>query len=173
MPARKRAQDQFPQLAYLTVTESAANTITFAQLQTGGMLFERRALIIHRVEYYFGTTQLALLTAEADYINTGLSTNSSISGVSINDPNIIDLVLIQREDDGTAATSHRYQAPHVRDFTSLPGGGLLVPAHPLYLFVQGQSLASAANMDCRIYFTTRELSANDFIELVEAMRIIT
>lgn len=173
MRARTRAggrSDQFVQYASAQVTETAANTLTFQQLQTGGMLFERRAMVFHRIEY---AVNVGALDAEADKITFGWITNNQVTAPTLDDPNVIDLNLARRADAGAAASAQFYMDPYIKDFSALPGGGLIVPSHPLYLFAVGDSLASAVTITSRVFFTLKTLSAQDFIELVEALRVIT
>jgi len=61
----------------------------------------------------------------------------------------------------------------VRDFSSLPGGGLLTLPNPLYLAVQGESLASAVTVRARIHFSRMDMEAENWIELVEQTRLLT
>lgn len=164
------AKDKWANVAAITVVESAANTLTFQQLQTGGVLFERRAMIIHRVSYYHSW---GVVAASDDAVHMGLTSNNTLGSIVASDPNVIDWVTVRRVDHGTAGSGQHYHTPIDHNFTDLPSGGIIVPAFPLYGFVQGESLAGAQTMRLRIYFTIEELSASEFVELVEAMRVIT
>lgn len=168
--ARVRSTDAFAQVASAQVVETAANTLTFQQLQTGGMLFERRAFNIHRIEYHVNA---GALDAEGDTLSFGWCVSNQITAPAANDVNVVDLVVARRADFGTAASGQFYITPIVRDFGVLPGMGFLVPSHPLYLYAVGASLAAAATVTSRFYFTLADLSPEQYIELVEAMRIIT
>ncbi len=169
----KGTMDQFSQYMALTVTESAANTLTFLQVQTGGFLFERRAMIIHRIAYLQSVATAGLLLDGSDRLEFGISVNNTLTTVAWTDPNVIDLVQQNVFDIGTPASSQLHEHPIVSDFSSLPGGGLIIPAFPIFGFVRGTSIASAATVVIRAYYTIRELEASEFIELVEASRIIT
>lgn len=174
--AKTNRPDAYTQYFGLTVVESGASTLTFQQLQTGGQLFERRAIIIHRVDYVIAKATQNLLVNLADRLEFGLSLSNLLTTIPITDPNIVDLVQIDYEGIAlsTPATNWAYQeAPHVRDFSMLPGGGLIVPAFPLFGFVRGTSLGSAATIALRGYFTVKELAAEEFVELVQALRVIT
>ncbi len=162
-------EDRYPNIASISVVESAANTLTFKRLETGGVLFERRAFLIHQIHYALSA---AAIVAAADSVKMGLATNSTITSIDWDDPNVLDWVTMRRLDMGTAASGQLYITPWVRDFATLPGGGLLVPSFPLYGFVEGDSVASAQTSKMRIYFTVKELSPVEYIELVEAMRVV-
>jgi len=166
-----KRSDKYVQYATITTTESAASTLTYQQLQTGGMLFERRAMIFHRVEY--SSAAISSLEAEADILEIAITTGNQMVQLALADPNVVHYTTWRRVDFGTAASGSFYESPRVHDFSTLPGGGIIVPAHPIYLAVRGISLGAAQSVTARIYFTIVELSAQEFIELVEAMRIIT
>lgn len=165
--------DIFSQRAFITATESAAGTLTFQQLQTGAALFERRAMVIHRVRYHWRFPTLNLLLDSADYLVAGLSTSGSLTSASPIDPNIIDYTRVQLFENGAPASSELYISPYQIDYSTLPGGGKIVPAYPVYGYVLGTSLASAATVDIEFDFTAKVLKAEEYIELVEASRVIT
>jgi len=167
------SSDVFPQYFGLTTVESAANTLTFQQLQTGGQLFEKRALIIHRLDYVLSLATWNLLLATGDLVEFGISLSNLLTTIPITDPNVVDLYQVKRNSDGTAASGWDSHSPLVRDFSMLPGGGLIVPAFPIYGFIRGTSLASPGTMAVRGYFTIKELNPQDYVELIQALRVIT
>ncbi len=169
----KGTMDQFAQYLAITIVESAANTLTFAQVQTGGFLFERRAMIIHRIAYLQSVATAALLLDGADRLEFGLSVNNTLTTIAWTDPNVIDLIQQNVFDIGTPASSQLHNHPIVSDFSAMPGGGLIIPAFPIFGFIRGTSIAAAATVVMRAYYTIKELEASEFIELVEASRIIT
>jgi hypothetical protein len=73
---------------------------------------------------------------------------------------------------GVAAAGMFVMNPYTKDFTSLAGGGILVPPNPLYLAVQGNNLVNAQTVYARLFYTHVELKPDEFWELVEARRII-
>jgi len=165
--------DLFSQEFYIQVVESAANTLTYQQLTTGAALFERRAMVIHRLEFNLLASTVGLILDESDYIIFGLSTSGQMTSVDLSDPNVIVYTRRGRSKFGTAASGWDYMMPHIIDWTGLPGGGKIVPAFPVYGFVQGTSLASACTVRIRGAFTAKVLKPEEYIELVEASRIIT
>jgi hypothetical protein len=165
--------DLFSQRAYISVTESVAGTLSFQQLTTGAALFERRAMVIHRMRYFWRFPTWNLLLDTSDYLFAGLSTNGTLTSVLPVDPNVIDFHRWQVFENGAPASSEIIETPTVLDFTTLPGGGKIIPAFPVYGFVQGVSLASVVTCDIEFDFTARVLKAEEYIELVEASRVIT
>lgn len=164
--------DVFSQQFYLATTESAAGTLTFTQLTTGAALFERRALLLHRLIYNINPVTLALIVAAADYITAAIVTHNKMAGLDYDDPAVVDLFRIMRQDMGVAASGQITETLFAHDFSQLPGGGLLIPAYPIYLAVLGTSLATPATVRCRGFFTARQLEATEYIELVEAARMV-
>jgi len=65
-----------------------------------------------------------------------------------------------------------HQLPFVRDFSGLPGGGLIIAPRPLFVAVKGNSLATAVTASLRAYFTVINLSADEYLELVDFYRIV-
>lgn len=165
--------DQFAQRFVIDVTESAANTLTFQQLVTGGSLFEKRALIIHRVEYQWVPTTLNLLLDGSDFVTAALTVSQNLSDLSIADPMIFDRTRWGVFDIGTPASSQIYDPTQIHDFSTLPGGGIIIPAFPIYAAVVGTSLASAASAHLNVWYTTKDLKPDEYIELVEAFRVFT
>lgn len=166
------AKDIFTQLSYLSVTESAANTLTFAGLSVFSNVLSQRGMIIHRVEYDLPAGTVALMVANADAIKYGLTGSDGMTSVSLDDPEAYDINRITRVDIGTAASGFYHNAKLVNDFTTLPGGGLLVPADRLYIYVEGVSLATAATAKARVRYTILDMSAADFLELAQSLRVL-
>lgn len=166
------AKDTFSQIAYLAVTESAANTLTFNGLSVFSNVLGQRGMIIHRIEYLVKTGTYALMTASGDGIAMGLAGSDALTQVAQDDPEVYDLVRLYRQDFGTAATGSVYQTPMVSDYNRLPGGGILVPADRLFLFVLGVSLGGAATINARVRFTLLDMSPSDYLELAQAMRVL-
>lgn len=168
MPA---SMDVFANKAYATVTESGANTLTFSEIQTNVSVFEKMAWIIHRIEWYLSYATQALLIDAADTLQLALTASQSISSLALNSPSVIDLYE-QYKFLATAVGYHFSEMPIIRDFTALPGGGLIVAPRPLYIAAKGTGLASAATGSCRFYFTVKQLKADEYLELVDFYRIV-
>jgi hypothetical protein len=59
--------------------------------------------------------------------------------------------------------------PVLKDFSTLPGGGLIIPTAPLYVAMSSSGLASVGIMDVIMYYTFKQMSDADYIELVQGM----
>jgi hypothetical protein len=149
---------------------SAANTLTFEEIVIGVTLFQGAAIIIHRLEYDITSTNFALMTTAGDNIDVAITSDSSISTLSISQESVIDRMRTLRVDYGAAASGELIDPTFKRDFTDLPGGGLLVPPKPLYFAMTSGGLASAASMVARMYFSIIELKSDQYLELLETRR---
>lgn len=166
-----RKKDQFSQIGYIKIVESAAGTLTFNGLSVFSNVLSQRGMIIQNVEYLI-SPGLALLDAEGDSIIFGLSGDDSLTGIDISDPEVYDYNKIERIDFGTAGSAQVLRSTFVNDFTGLPGGGMLVPADRLYGYVKGTSLASEVTIYVRFRYTIIDLSAQDYLELAQSMRVL-
>jgi len=165
--------DSFANLAILTVTESAANTLTFKKLETGISINQKVAWVICRVEYFLSSLLAAQFNGDGDGISFGLAASSTFASAIIEENSIFDFNNIQRADFGTAAVSMFHKQPFLKDFSSMPSGGIIVPPAPLYGFAKGTGLVSAMSVAARIYYTELELAESDFWQLVQARRPLT
>lgn len=172
--APKTSLDKFANIAYLAVVETAANTLTFAQLQIASNLMDKKyALVIERIHYLVQPLATVFDTT-GDYLNIAVTVSDRLSSISdLSQPEILDLVQLQRRDYGAAASGSIEDSVIQRDFTSLSGGGILVPADRLYLGAKGSGLASATTVLARMWYSVLEIGVNEYWELIEARRIMT
>lgn len=163
--------EKYSNVAYLSVAESAANTLTFSKLETGIAPFEKRAWILSRLEYFF-TVTVTNWAATNDRIDFGLAVSNSFTTVALSENAILDLNNMRRLDMGTAGSGFFQYQPFMKDLSTIPGGGLLVPPNPIYIFAQGTALTSAVTVNCRMFYTSVDLKADEFWELVEMRRMV-
>lgn len=162
---------EFANKAYGSVTESAANTLTFSQIQTNVSIMEKVAWVISRIEWVFTAAQIALLVDDGDAYEVALCGSSKISTLSLSDPMVIDYFNIRKF--VSTAVGWGYIAPMwIREFSALPGGGLIVAPNPLYLAVKGTGLASAGGVSARIYWARLEVSPDQYLELLDFYRMV-
>jgi hypothetical protein len=163
--------DVFVNQAYLSLTESAANTLTFSKLETGISIHEKVGWLISRIDYSTGIDS-SNFGASGDSVAFGMSTSDAIAAATLAESAVIDYNSIVRLDWGTAASGGTLRQPFQKDFSNLPGGGILVPPNPLYLWCKGTALTSAMVLVARMFYTVRQLKTEDFWELVELRRMI-
>lgn len=161
--------DRYANVAHIQVTEASINTVAYKKLETGISLFEKMAWVISRIEYYWFAIALA---AVGDGVMMGITTSDNPASLVPEQVAVVDMTRIIRVDMGTPANAELMQAPIIRDFSQLPGQGLIVPPNPIYLAVEGIAQPAVLTMDCRIYYTAIQLKGDEFWELVEARRII-
>jgi len=166
-------KDKFAQSAYIAVTESVANTLTFAELNIAAETDKKKAMVIHRIEYLLSGTSIASLVATGDQITAGLSLSDSITTIGLNKIEVFDRFQVSWDVITTTGSWYGSAFPIDKRFNDMPGGGLIVPVKKLYSFIQGSSLAVATSMTARIWYTILTLSPLDYVELIEAMNILT
>ena len=168
MPAVK---DVYVNQAFLSVTESALNTLTFGKLETGIAIFEKAAWLICRIDYEF-IISAAQFGAEADNLVFGISVSDQITNTDLSNSAIVDRNRVTRMDFGTAASGVILRSPYTKNFASLPGNGLLIPPNPIYIFAAGTALTGPVTLEARMFYTVIKLAGDEFWELVEQRRMI-
>jgi hypothetical protein len=166
------AKDQYANIAYGNAIEAVAGNMAFGEIHSGVSMFDKVAWLISRIEYNVALGYVNLILDQSDAIYMGLVTSNSLTTFALDQQAVLDYKALQESDFGTPANAILYEQPMTRDFSTLPGGGLLVPPNPIYMAVQGISLAAVARVMCRIYFTYVELKPEEYWELVEARRLV-
>jgi len=170
MPAGTKV-DKWANIIYAAVTETAANTLTFAKIETGYGTLNRVGWIIHRIEWYLGVGTPSLVVDNSDALQCAIVKSNLVSAITLDQAAVIDLYQYQLHNHTSVGFTDQ-PMPIIRDFTMLPGGGRLVLPYPLYVAVRGISLASAATIAARIFFTELELTDADWVEMVEQTRLL-
>lgn len=175
MAAKGAVADKYVNKAVITCTESAANTLTFAKLETGVPLFEKMAWVIHKIEYAISAAAFGYFNASVDYLNMALTTTDTLTSLSETQSAVINFKRLARIDIGTAASGFFIWTYPLceSDFTNFPGGGIIVPPNPLFLGVQGNSLTTAVTVSAIIRYTSLPLKPDEYWELVESTRILS
>ncbi len=169
----KQAKDVFTNIAYASVTESAPNTLTFSEINTGVSVHQKIAWIISKVCWHIPSNTLNEFAAAGDLLDMGLTLNNKVTDLaSLSDPAIICRQALYAHVMGTPATGSIILQPIERDFSDLPGKGVIITPKPLYVAVKALGFVAAGVVSCRIYYTVLELAADEFWELVQASRIV-
>jgi len=161
------AKDKYANLLVKNFSLSAANTLTFDEIEIGLSLFDKVGLKIQRLEYHWSNAALAEMTANGDDMVCGLITSDAVSSPGPSESAVIHMTRIKRIDFGTAASAQLTKVPDVFDFSNLAGGGLLVTPRPLYAFGNSSGLASACQFNLRVFFTVEKLADAEYFELLE------
>ncbi len=167
-----KIQDKFVNKAFAQLYTTAANTLSFQEIQTGMAMFEKVAWIIHRVLWFLGSSHNTELAGAGDSCTMAVVGNNQMAGLTLRDQAVYDLLELQPVNMGVPATGELLKSPYVSDLTNLPSGGIIIPPRPLYIALTTLGYAAVANVSCRIEFTYKELKGDEYWELVEATRII-
>lgn len=168
----KKAIDTYANVAAVEVIESATNTQTSSKFQFPFSIMDKMALLISRIEYW--VRGQSYLNSGGDSITFALTAAAAVTDIYDQaDPAMIDNYRLTRVDYGTAASAQFIESPFVKDFSNLPGGGILVAPNPLYAMVEGSGLSSTGYGWIKLFYTYMELSADEYWQLVESRRIIT
>ena len=168
-----KIKDKWAQMGYMSVTESGANTLTFQGISVFSNILTPKGLVIHDIEYNVRISTQNLILDESDTFAFGIAGDDTMSEVALDNAQVYDYNQIGLVVDGVAADSALRDVPKRVSWSHLPGGGKLVPADRLYIWALGASLASAGIVSCRFNFTVLDLSASDYIELAQALRVLT
>ena len=168
-----KVADQYANKFYGTVTETALNTLTFAEIHTNVNIFTKIAWILNRLEWYVPPSSLALIVATADTLEMALCASDNINALGLDNPSVIDTfrIGVMAPTDVTGMIEARM--PVIRDFTNMPGGGIIIAPRPLYVAAKGDSLASAASVAVRGYFRQIEMKSDEYLELIDFYRIVS
>lgn len=171
--AESKRKDTYANIAYLSQVESAANTLTFKTLSiaTSSLLDKKFGLLINRCDLEFSAPNI--FDTSMDFFQTALTVSDSIADLGLSRPEVILRQVWRRVDFGAAASGAVVEYPIVRDFSTMPGGGILVPADRLYIGVLGSGCSAAGTGIIRIYYTVVELNSEDYWQLVESRRILS
>jgi hypothetical protein len=165
------ATETFANFAIMTVVESAANTLTFKKLEAGINIYSKTGWILNRVEYYPGAS-FGLFNSSGDSLTIGITQSNTLSSIDPTEPGVLARERILYEAFGTAATGLLVPDPVVQDFSSLPGGGILVLPNPIYLAAAGSGLSGASTVTARLWYTQVTLSDADYFELLQLRSVI-
>jgi len=165
-------RDRFANIASIQVTQSSANTLTFAPLATNMGFLGRRdqalAMIIDEIQYSIGLGNLSLMTATDDELVMGITDSDQVTNLEdLTDRRIIDFAGLVRQDAGTAASHLLLEVPFRKQFFP----PLITAARTLYLGFDSTGLASAVTIRARILFRVETLTGAELVELAEVFRL--
>lgn len=167
MPA---GTDKYANMISLTCTPSAANTLTFGDIDLGLSLFQKVGIIVHRIHVEWSNDLLSDLTDDEDYMQIGISQSNQIASLSLVERAMIWKAKVYVRVFGAATTVVQMQTETIADLSGLPGGGELMAPRPLYWGITSGGLAGAWPQIMRVWFTIIELKAEEYFELLEARR---
>lgn len=168
------AKDVYAQRMYLEVTTvaGAENDLTWARVNVGMAIFEYAAFILHRVEFDMPRGAFQELIAATDEVQLAVSGSNSLTSISARFPQIYALFRASAW-ISTAVSSLPFIRPWPKDFTGLPGGGLIIPAQDVFFGVDCDGFASTYTFSCAVDYSVKQLQAADYLELAQSYRVLS
>lgn len=170
MPARSTRQDKYSNILDLNITMSAADTLTFEEIDIGLTLFDKVGLLMARWEFEVSAATSNELQASADELDIAITQSNQITALSLDQNAIVDKIKLKGHSSGAPATLLVLEQPWKKDYTGLPGGGILVAPRPLYIGMNTSGFAAAGYAAIRFYFTIVSLKDAEYFELLESRR---
>jgi hypothetical protein len=172
MASEKKAVDRYANLAAVHPVEAVVGTAKFEKFAFPYSIMDKIGILVCRIEYLF--LSLAQLNSSGDSLECCLSIDDGIADFQdYTNPAMVDSAYIARYDLGAAATGNFVISPIVRDFSQLPGGGILVAPNPLYGGVKSSGAGGVMGCWVRLWYTYMTLATDEYWQLVESRRIIT
>lgn len=166
--------DKFDQIMGLSVTMSAANTLTFSRVAIGITLFDYAAFIISRIEYQINRASATEIQANTDSATMAITGSSSVADiVDLTNPAVYDSITLTPIAAGAPANFQLMRQPLVKDFSAHEGGGLIVPAQDIFLAMVTSGFGPAGVATARVYYRVMKLAAADYLELAQRQRVLT
>jgi len=166
MPEKK--SDEYSNIYQITLTESAASTLTFVEINMGLTLFQKKAILINRIVIDWGWGTIQALVAAADTVMAGLTASNQLASLALRDSACIWKAQKGLMWRGTPADGAIENVVDVYDFTGIPGGGEFVVPTPLFGAVACASVDTAQSITMRIYFQVVDLKPDEYFELLES-----
>jgi len=162
------AEDRFANIFTASVTMSAANTLTFAELNFGITLRDRIAIVIDQIFIYPSASLYALMTTAADFAAIALTISDSVTDITdLADRRIFTLKFLERADWGTAASASLVEHPYILEFTP----PLIMLPTRVFLAMDTVGLAAVSGCTIRLHYRTVSITQDQqLIEVLESLQ---
>lgn len=165
------SEDRFANVFTAEATASAANALTFAEMNFGITLRDRVAIVIDTL--YFWPTRATLLeyTVAGDILEFALTVSDQVTDLSdLADRRILHQMTHLRMDFGTAAGGTLATFPLVTSFSP----PLIALPNRLFFAHKSLGLATATMVQMRMHFRTVSITQDQqLIEVLEAFQLST
>jgi len=169
MPAKSSVKDVFANRAFKTLTMSAIDTLTFDQIQFGVGIFQGIAMIVNRVEWFPTPGTIQQLVANTDALYMAITNRDDLSDLNPTNQSVLILKTLHPVIVGAVVSELIKELPIVSDFSSLPGGGLIIPANPIHVGAMMSGGTAAGVVRVIMYFEFKTLSDAEYIELLQTI----
>lgn len=162
------ADDRFANIFTAEVTMTAAQALTFVEMNLGINLRDRIALVIDQLFIYFSSAALAEMTTTGDSMTFALTISDSVTSIAdLGDRRILFSQFMIRQDWGTAASAQIVMNPILVEFTP----PLIVLPTRLFFGLDSTGLASAAAATLRMHYRTVNVTSDrQIIEVLETLQ---
>lgn len=164
-------EDRFANVFTAMVRTSAANILTFAEMNFGITFRDRTAIVIDELYFYPADSSLAELTTTADALQYAITVSDNVTDLTdLADRRIIYAERFTRFDFGVAASGTLYRFPWKQSFFPPM---ILLPTR-VFFGVDSIGLASAHDFWLRMHFRTVKITDDRALaELLETMALST
>ena len=161
--------DRFRNVLSAEVTLSAADTLTYQELNTGTGIGQGLGMVIDAIDYYPASGAMRELDADNDSIQMAFTTSDQATNLTdMSDRRIFDAVFVFNQLIGTAGNTWPHHTPIHREFTP----PLLVASPRIFFGVDTGGFASAYTFQARMAFRFIKLSAQEYLEVAETFILL-
>ncbi len=162
------AEDRFANIFTATVTETAAQALTFTEMNLGITLRDRIALVIDELYFYPTIASLLLMTTSGDLIQMAITISDSVTNIGdLTDRRIIYDELIGRLDFGTAASGTLLRTPIKASFAP----PIIVLPTRLFFGIDSVGTATPVSATLRMHYRTVSVTSDrQIIEVLETLQ---
>lgn len=150
-------------LAYLRVTESAPNTLSFGKLEDDRF---RAGWLVTRVDCFVSRTED--FVSDYDSVEYGISVMHRPSAVFLEQRPAAAVKTVTLRDWQGATTEIWEGNPRTRTFP----GGIMLPPSSIYVFVHGVGVIAPQVVSVRVFYNVIKLESGGFRHLLEQRDVI-
>lgn len=165
------AEDRFANIFSVEVTLSAANTLTFSEMQFGITLRDKLAIVIDQVFIFMTAGDLSLFTANADRATFAITNSDAMTDITdYGDRRNMIIKQISRSDFGTAASGAMIQMPLTESFSP----PMIALPTRMFFAADSAGLGNPLVARLRMHFRTVPItSEQQLTEVLESFQLST
>lgn len=156
--------DKYANIVGDIVTTSAADALTFGEINTGISLAQRLGLVIDEVRYFPAQAAIRELEADTDHLVMGLVSSNSVTDLlDMTDPRIIDQAMLTASLIGTAGNLNVQETP-IKSQLSPP---IIVATPRLYFALDTAGASTTISCRFRLHYRYVSLDRDEYLEIAE------